>query len=169
MKEEDMEDLCFELGRPSFTPHKPSEMFMKGSLVELKHTLVQKMDEFGEDSLFSWNIKCTLMPKDNTHKYPGIFFNKDSMPQPTPFIRSEISKKDFSLITGRIHSLIVKRSTITVKEVEVNVIVYLRPKKIEYEFEKRNVAREKVVLPIRYVIFQPVKIKIFDEIVTIKN
>ena len=166
--EEDLEDLSFELGRPTFTAHKPAEMFTKGSLTSLRESLSERMQNYHNDSLFHWNMQCTVFPKDGIGKFPKIVLEKSEIPQPTPFIRSEISKKGQSIITRQIQTLIAAQSNVQTKK-SVDIIVYLRPEKIDYQYDKRNVAREDIVLPIRYVIFQPVKIKIFDEIVAVEK
>ncbi|MBN1850792.1 MAG: hypothetical protein JW932_19640 [Deltaproteobacteria bacterium] len=168
MNEEDMEDLTYELGRSSFTAHKPSEMFTKSTLLRLKEDLMERARTYNEETLFVWNMQCTVSRKKGMGKYPGIILEEDSLPQPTPFIRSGISRKGQSILTGRIQSVVASRPNVATSH-PLDIIVYLRPEKIDYQYDKRNVAREEMILPIRYVIFQPVKVKLFDEIVAIEK
>ena len=161
MKEQDLEDLSFGLGRPTFTSYKPSEMFTKDSLKALKMRLLEKVRKVNETDLFQWTVECSVILEDQTKKRPNIHFDYKKIPHPTEYIHSEISKKDLGKIRKGIVSFICNQSN-TAKNT-FDIIILLRPKKIVYRYEKRNVARDNIVLPIRSVIFQPVKIKIFDE------
>ena len=83
--EQDMEDLCFESGRPTFTAFKPSEMFMKHSLRRLMERLKERMKDYKEDSLYSWSFKYTFWPNNTDKDVYNIIFNKNKMPPQNQF------------------------------------------------------------------------------------
>ena len=157
MDDQDMEDLSYELGRPLFTVFKPSEMFTKQSLKNLRTKLMKKIAHYGDDSLFQWKLKHDPL-SDIRLRMHGIVEPIDSgMPQPTPYIRSEISKKGRDDLIRQLTSIARERVSGRKKDIRC-LDLYFKPVGIEYRFEKRNVAREDMVLPIRYVIFTPVKV-----------
>jgi len=162
MNEQDMEDLCSKAGRPVFTAYKPSEMFIKHGLGILRDKLTQKIGNYKEDSLFRWAFKGTL--KSNKK----LIIDKKGMPQPTSYISSEISKRGWRYVRRMLNSLAVKKLS-SGKTRELEITVLLRPEKIDYRFQKRNVAHEDIVLPIRCVIFYPVRVEVFDETMTIET
>jgi len=160
MEERDLEELCSSLGRPTFSAYKPSEMFMKNTLRRLKHTLTKRMKDYSKDSIFKWGFECILMPnKPEINSCKLIFLNK-KMPQPTPFISSEITKRGQRSVNKLLDSLISK-SLNEAEERALNIILYLKPKRIDYRYKKRNIAHEDVRLPFRCVIFHPVKMEVF--------
>ena len=138
MDEQDMEDLCFELGRPTFTAFKPSEMFMKHSLRRLMERLTAKMKDYGEDSLYSWGLKFTFRPNYKDKDVYSIIFDKTNLPQPTLYISSEISESGRRSVKRVLNTLVVKKFG-TKKEREMDVILFLRPEKIDHRFQRRNV------------------------------
>ena len=160
MKEQDLEELCSSLGRPTFSAYKPSEMFMKNTLRRLRHKLMQRMKKYSKDSIFKWDFKCILMPnKSKINNCKSNFLNK-KMPQPTPFISSKITKIGQRAVNKLLNSLISKSLSKT-KERSLKIILYLKPERIDYRNKKRNIAHEHVRLPFRCVIFHPVKMEVF--------
>jgi len=160
MEEQDLEELCSSLGRPTFSAYKPSEMFMKNTLRRVRHTLTKRMKDYTKNSIFKWGFKYILMPnKPEINSCKLIFLNK-KMPQPTPFISSEITKRGQRSVNKLLDSLISKSLNKT-KERELNIILYLKPKRIDCRYKKRNIAHEDVCLPFRCVIFHPVKMEVF--------
>jgi len=160
MEEQDLEELCSSLGRPTFSAYKPSEMFMKNTLRRVRHKLTKRMKKYGKNSIFKWGFKYILMP--NKPKINGCklnFLNK-KMPQPTPFISSEITKRGQRSVNKILNSLISK-SLNEAEERALNIILYLKPKRIDYRYKKRKIAHEHVHLPFRCVIFHPVKMEVF--------
>ncbi|MBW2609245.1 MAG: hypothetical protein JRC68_02745 [Deltaproteobacteria bacterium] len=90
------------------------------------------------------------------------------MPQPTAYISSEMSEGGWRSVRKLLNSLATKKLN-SAKKRELEVTVALRPKEIDYRFQKRNVAHEDIVLPIRCVIFHPVRAEVFDETMTIET
>ena len=160
MEEQDLEELAFSSGRPAFTVYKPAEMFMKNSLRRLRDMLVKKMRNYGEDSVFKWNFKYTFVPDQSKIERRKSIFRNNQMPQPTPFIRSEMSKEGWRSVHKGLDSLLHKTSKRKEKMV-FEITVFLKPEKTDYQFQKRKIALQDVHLPLRRVIFRPVKIGVF--------
>ena len=159
MEEQDLEELCRNLGRPTFTAYKPSEMFVKNTLRDLKCKLTEKTKALSGNSMFRWSLKRTLGPDDSgIYDHTVTLLNND-MPQPTVFIGSEMTERGRRFIHRLLHSLVSKSSN-QAEERAVNITVYLRPEKIFYRFQHRNIAREDIYLPFRSVIFHPIKIEV---------
>ena len=169
--DQDIEDLCFSSGRPTFSMYKPSEMFMKNTLKEKRGNIIKEMAGYNQGSLFIWRLKGFLFAANpDTGKY-NISYKNNKLPQPTFFIRSELSERGKKKISKILNSLKHKirakgddlRKSGSVKKGRgdfFEITVHLRPEKVVYRFEKRNIAREDVLLPFRYVIFDPIKIKL---------
>ena len=165
----DIEDLCFSLGRPTFSAYKPSEMFVKKTLRRVKALVIKKMGSYGENPTFKWRFNYT--PSDNSRKPVSSRLIQD-LPQPTPFIKPEISRKgqmSLDRLLGFLthkrvklgKSLRVCRGIDRNKESAFTIDVYLKPGNIEYRFQKRNIAQEDVLLPLRTIVFYPVKMEVF--------
>jgi len=160
MEEQDLEELCFSSGRPTFSAFKPSEMFMKNALRRLKYKLTKRMKDYGENSIFKWSFKWPFMPNNSKINSKKLFYLNNEMPQPTPFISSEITRRGQRSVNKLLDSLISK-SLNNAGERVLNIILYLKPKRIDYRYKKRNIAHEDVRLPFRCVIFHPVKMEVF--------
>jgi hypothetical protein len=156
MQDQDIEELSASLGKPNFTAYKPSEIFTKNSIRTIRRRLMKKMERYGDNFLYKWMFTCTYDP-DGNNSFPGCIL----MPQPTPFIASRISRSGEILINKRLASIFEKLTPVA--ETELRVTVYLKPQKIEYQYQHRHVAREKVTFPLRYVVFHPVKVEIHAE------
>ena len=109
--------------------------------------------------MFSVSLKRRLGPDDSGMYDHTATFLSNALPQPTPFIGSEMTKRDQGVISEVLHSLVSTAPKRT-KEREVIITVYLRPEKILYRFQHRNIAREDIYLPFRSVIFRPKKIEV---------
>ena len=160
MEEQDLEELCLNLGRPTFTVYKPSEMFVKNTLRGLKHKLTERMKAWNGNSIFRWSLKRTLAPDNSGIHDQALTLLNNDMPQPTAVIGSEMTKRGQRIINRLLHSLIPK-SLNQAEEKVLSVTVYLRPHKIIYRHQNRNIAREDIYLPLRSVIFRPIKLKVF--------
>lgn len=161
MEEQDLEELCLALGRPTFTAYKPSEMFMKTALRRFKYELTERMKNYNEDCLFKWSFKCTLMPDRSESDGNRAIFLNNKMPQPTPFIMSEMTKRGQTALDKLLDSLVPRSSNHT-KEAVLDITIYLKPEKIDYRFQERNIGLQEVLLPIRSIIFHPVKAEIIS-------
>jgi len=156
--EQDIEDLCHSLDQPTYTLYKPSEMFTKASLRRWMHTLEQKKHQMGHVPLFKMRLEAKLHGKRSP--FQSLLGEEADMPQPTPFIRSEISERGVQGLR-RIFSherfRELRRGANTLK-----IDLFLRPEKVVEKPQKRLIAGEKVYLPIRYVVFSLVRMEIFS-------
>ena len=161
LKQQDLEDFCYRSGKANFTSFKPSEMFMKHGLNNLLTGIKKRIEDFDEETLFSWRVKGKLMPVDNDQANFRIVLYDKRMPQPTPYINSDISKNGFRTMEKMLDSLVSKEHSLNKKK-ELDIVFSLMPEGVEYRFQNRNIAFEDVLLPIRYVIFNPVKVEVSD-------
>jgi len=159
MEQHDLEELAFALERPTFTPYKPSEMFTKNALTRLKNRLTERMKDYNEDCVFRWSFKCTLTSDRSEINGSKAILLNNKMPQPTPFIMSQMTKKGQRTLNKLLDSLPPKSSGQTEESV-VSITIYLKPEKIDYRFQKRNIGLQKVLFPIRYILFGLVKTEI---------
>ena len=164
--EQDIEEFCFQSGRPAFTAFKPSEIFTKNSIRKEKARISKRIDELKEDPLFIWNIKGELSYRSRSRDY-RVIINEIDLPEPTPYINSRISEEGSRALKRTLNSLVNKYSGFLNKK-ELDINVSLKPESVVYEFQKRNIADEDVVLPIRYIIFCPVKVELPDKRMTVE-
>ena len=115
------------------------------------------------ESEFIWKVKCNLTNNKDIDRCFSMSSINEILPQPTPYINSKISGKGQRQIKKTVSSLFRNHSQ-NIKKKDIEIIVTLRPDKSEYEFQKRNIVEQNVVLPIRYVIFRPTKVQILDEL-----
>lgn len=57
MDDQDIEDLCFDLGRPNFSAYKPVEMFLKPGVMAFRKRLLGKIRDYDEGVLFTLSFK----------------------------------------------------------------------------------------------------------------
>lgn len=152
MSDQDIEDLCAALGKPTFSNYKPSELFTKNTIHKSRNALLEKMKLLNETSVFKWDVTCTCIGKrGNT----DLDFGR-SLPQPTPFITAKISPKGQVLINTRLAQAI--NALNPEKSTTLMMSVYLKPQQTDNRFEDRNIGRQNVFFPLRSVVFQPGKI-----------
>ncbi len=159
MDDQDIEDLYFSMGKPIFTSFKPDEMFSKKTLRNLRQGLRVRMEDYNKNSIFIWRLRCNL---DNGSPYknaPKLNVDSNEMPQPTPLIRSTLSAISQKSIYRALERLRCNKSYIK-KESVLNIAIYLKPETVDYHPEKRNIALEEVLLPIRHVIFRAIKMEV---------
>lgn len=161
--DQDVEELCFTLDRPAYTSFKPSEMFSKKSLNKEKDRVDRIIKSITDNSTFLWKVKYNLSNNKDIDKYFSKSAIFEILPQPTPYINSRISGKGQRKIRQAIASLL-KSYPEKIRNRDVEIIITLKPEKSEYGYQKRNIVQQNVVLPIRYVIFQPTKVQILDEL-----
>jgi len=159
LKPQDIEDYCFHSGKAAFTAYKPSEMFMKHGLKNQLAGIKEQVSDYDDNTLFNWRIKGGFSKGQAASRV--ILYN-NNMPQPTPYINSEISKKGQKLIKKMLDHLVKENPGLNRGE-ELDIVFSLKPEKVEYRFQKRNIALEDILLPIRYVIFNPVKVEVSDQ------
>ncbi|MBN2418740.1 MAG: hypothetical protein JXL81_05100, partial [Deltaproteobacteria bacterium] len=91
----------------------------------------------------------------------------ERLPQPTPYINSRICANGHQKIKKAVSSLLKSR-TEKFNGKAFEIIITLKPETFENGYQKRNIVKEHVVLPIRYVIFRPIEVQILDETEIIK-
>jgi hypothetical protein len=160
LTEQDIEDYCFKSGKATFTSYKPSEMFMKHALKELLLILDDRVMDYDERTLFNWRLNGRLVTYDGGSS--GILLYNNNMPQPTSYINSEISQNGSRSIKKMLDYLRSSDLDLNMNG-ELDIVFSMRPEKVEYRFQNRNIALEDVLLPIRYVIFSPVKMTVSDK------
>jgi len=160
LDDQDIEDFCFSSGKPTFTPYKPAEMFTNNSLRRLRSGFLHKIREYGETSVFKWSFMATIMPVISGMKGRKFHLNKTGMPEPTSFISSEISRNGWMWIKKILNSL-DGGTQIPREKTSLKIDLYLRPEEIAHRFQKRNIARQNVRLPLSSVVFQPVRMELF--------
>ena len=157
MSDQDIEDLCMARGKPTFSHYKPSELFTKKSILKSRKELLEKMKLLDETSIFKWTTTYTCKKKRGE---TGLDYSR-ILPQPTPFIAAQMSPKGQTVINRRlaqaINALQPEKSAI------LTISVYLKAQHIDNRFEDRNIGRQNVFFPLRYVVFHPVKIAIAFE------
>ncbi len=157
MYDQDIEDLFMELGKPTFSHYKPSELFTRRTIQESRNDLLEKMKLLDESSIFKWDITYACKEKRNK---PSLDYSR-ALPQPTPFIAAKMSGKGQTIINTRltqaIDTLQPEKPTI------LKISVYLKPQNVDNRFEDRNIGRQNAFFPLRSVEFHPVKMTITFE------
>ena len=161
--DQDIEDLCFTFDRPTYTSFKPSEMFTRKSLNKEKIRVDKRIKSISSDSTYLWKIKPKLSNIKDIDKCLNTESIAEILPHLTPYINSKISRKGQRKIKKAISSLLTKCPE-KIKEKDVEIFISLKTEKSENGYQKRNIIHQNVVLPIRYVIFQPLKVQILDEL-----
>jgi hypothetical protein len=159
--EQDIEELCFNSGRPSYTAFKPSEMFSKKSLLSEKKKIENRISTISADPTIIWNIKLDSMDAAGIELFFTTDSINDNMPNPTPYISGRISENGPKYIRKTVAAMLDSSSAKKYGK-GVEILISLRPVHAVYEYEKRNIVEQMVTLPIRYVIFQPIKVQILD-------
>ena len=138
MDDRDLEEFSRGLGRPTYTDYKPSEMFTRKSLRQLRSALQETMDRFHEDLLFVVTTRATQVDPQQL------------LPAPTPFIRARLSAGGHQKISKLLHRASAGGAG------RGRVAIYFRPVGIRRAPQHRNIALEEVSLPIRLVVMEPV-------------
>lgn len=159
--DQDIEELCFNSGRPSYTAYKPSEMFSKKSLLSEKKRIENKVNAISNDPAVIWNVRLDSVDAAAIKRFTTPSNINAAIPRPTPYIGGRISENGPNYIKKSIKALIDGAPSVRHgKGVEISIT--LRPVHAVHEYENRNIVEQKVTLPIRYVIFQPIKVQILD-------
>jgi len=161
INEQDIEDLYFRMGKPIYSSYKPSEIFIRNSQNKLRKSLLETMNNYDDESVFKWKIQFDFQTLSKKNNKQGIVFFEKQMPQPTPFIMPKISQAGRMSLSKLLRDLHIRERQKLVGPVDIGV--YLKPERIEYRFEKRNIALENVTLPLRYIVFRPIKVEILSQ------
>jgi hypothetical protein len=151
MGNQDIEDLCFALGRPIYSAFKPAEMFMNPSIQEMRKRLQKKMKEYGSDPVFLWRF---VVPPALSRLLHWASAPPEELPHATPFIRSVMSEKGWSRIEA------AARTRLSIRHEPLQITVHARATGIDQLPEKRIVAQEELRIPIRFIVFQPLDVQV---------
>lgn len=165
---QDIEEFCHQSGRPAYTSFKPSEMFTKRDIREVRKKIEEKIRRMEEDSLFIWRFKASLIPHGLKSGGCRITYRDKELPQATPYIFAEISKEGRIYLRKALDTFRKERSDHAGPQ-DLEICVSLRPEKVARRYQQRNIALEDVSLPIRFVIFHPVDVKVLDKRMTIQE
>ena len=123
--EQDIEEFCFQSGRPAFTSFKPSEIFMRNSIKKERTRITERIEELKKDSLLIWSLKCEVSYGSSNGRY-WVIINEKDLPQPTPYINSKMSEEGSKSLRKTLNSLINQNSgSSTKKEIDINI--FLKP------------------------------------------
>jgi hypothetical protein len=156
--DQDIEELCASSGKPMFTAYKASEIYTNNKIRHIRQRLTKKTEQYDDNSLFTWIFHYTYDPDSVSRTGIQSLPCYNELPNPTPFIAPEISRAGQKRINRQL-ALALDQAKYK-KKAELQIIVYLKPKKITYRYQKRKVACQKVRVPLRRIIFHPVKIEI---------
>jgi len=165
MVDQVLEELCITLGRPTFTPYKPAEMFLKNSLRKFREQLQEKARKYNDNSIFRRSHSGVIISRNNKVLGYKTDFRSIEMPRPTPFISAKISRNGLKSIYRTLDSLVRKKldpGFSQKNKAPFDINIYFKPEKIAYGYHKRIIAGEDVLLPHSYVIFRPVRLEICD-------
>ncbi len=154
--DQDLEELARLLGRPLFTAFKPTEMFTKAGLNGLRAKFERQIKKFGKDSIFTWEIDTITGPEQPLRIGTTGILGHGQMPQATPLIRAEISKAGLKSIRNIMKGINSEFKSAT----PIKLILYLIPRRAHLDLDQRSVALEDIFLPLRRVVFHPIKMEI---------
>lgn len=156
--DQDIEDLCASSGKPMFTAYKASEIYTRNKIRQIRQRLSTKMEAYDDNSTFTWIFHYTYDPDSVTETGIPSLSSYDELPNPTPFIASEISQAGKKRINN--HLALALKNAKYKNRAALQIIVHLKPKNITHRYQKRQVACQRVRVPLRRIIFHPVKIEI---------
>lgn len=148
---QDIEDLCFALGKPVYSAFKPVEMFQNPSIQQMRARLLKKIKGYGSDPLFIWKFLAGPRRAGPLH---WASEPPEEPPHATPFIRSIISEKGWARIEQ------AARAEPSFGREPLQVTVLAKAQTIEHLPEKRIVAQEPLRIPVRLIVFHPVEIQV---------
>ncbi|MGD8388141.1 MAG: hypothetical protein PVG49_13450 [Desulfobacteraceae bacterium] len=155
----DIEDLCWALESPTFSAFKPAEMFSGNSLRKARRRLNQRIRQINAESLFRWSIEGRMhWTSSERARFHPITWEPD-FPRATPYIGAEMLPEHWERLRKALKELPLEIPKGTSGWVS-RVGVLLKPYRVEKRFQKRNIALEDVLLPIRCVVFVPVAIQL---------
>jgi hypothetical protein len=158
--DQDLEDFSRVSGRPTYTDYKPSEMFSRKSLLQIRDRCQQDMTGYTVKSLFKWTIQGDrLVPGKGGHHSVNRFI-RQRFPQPTPFIRAEIRRNGIKAVAAALRNASLFKRRKRDQQTSFLVHLYLKPIEVSSRYEKRNIALEDVYLPFRYLVFTPLRLEL---------
>ncbi|MBW1721249.1 MAG: hypothetical protein JRJ78_04220 [Deltaproteobacteria bacterium] len=162
IKDQDIEDLSAEEGRPFYSAYKPSELFTKKSLKAARKRLERLMRDLNGETLFIWLIECRAVSSRRGSR--GLYLKPSvtGLPESTPFIRAKWQRNGRRRLLKIVNSLLPKVPDLWEGKT-LRVKIHLKAVKTVEALEVRNIARQKVRVPIRYVLFEPLQAELAAE------
>jgi len=158
INDQDIEDLCDAMGKPIFSAYKPAEFVFKKTLTENKDRLLGLMKAMDEKSEFEWRLSCQGASRKSGSGLLDSSSLDGEFPAATSLIRGAVSKKGKKALAKAFREL-WGRATRSTRGGLLALDVRLVPERVGKAYQTRNIARENVLLPIRYVFFRPVRIE----------
>jgi hypothetical protein len=158
MGDQDIEDLCFAQGRPIYSAFKPAEMFLNPTIHAMRARLLKRMNEYGNGSIFVWRFEVPIKKERSGRSLGWASEPREQLPHATPFIRAAFSDKQWSHIEEAAQTLLEEKSSLGHGPVQITIEA--KPLQVSQLPGKRIVAQEELRIPIRFILFQPVDIRI---------
>lgn len=154
-EDRDIEDFCWNIGKPTFSAFKPAEMFSRRGLREARRSLRDLMQGIGPETVFRWGAEEMVVEGSGGgfSFRPGV--SRKDLPHATSFIQAEISPGGWKRLQRALKRLPASPG---LKETP-GLGILLQPRQVEDRMERRNIAFEEVRIPIRTVVFQPVAVE----------
>lgn len=160
---QDVEDLCWNLGRPTFSSFKPSEMFSENDRRSARRRLDERISTFDGEGIFRWPVEGS-MTRSSPAGNNGVFRPGPggmTLPRGTECIGAEMTEKDRARLKRAMKTLPETVEAMGGSE-RFRVHILLRPESAGRRIETRNIAQEDVSIPIRFVVFTPVAVEAGD-------
>jgi hypothetical protein len=160
---QDVEDLCWNLGRPTFSSFKPSEMFSENDRRSVRRRLDERIMTFDGKDLFRWPVEGRLT-RSPSGSNTGVFrpeTGEMTLPRATECIGAEMTGKDRTGLKRAMKTLPEPVGIPSGSE-PFRVHILLRAESAGRRIETRNIAQEDVSIPIRFVVFRPVAVEAGD-------
>ena len=157
---QDVEDLCWNLGRPTFSFFKPSEMFSENDRRSVRRRVDERIMAFDGEGLFRWPVEGRLT-RSSPGGDNGVFQPAPggmTLPRATECIGAEMTGKDRTRLKRAMKTLPETVETLPGSE-RFRVHILLRAESAGRRIETRNIAQEDVSIPIRFVVFTPVAVE----------
>lgn len=159
INDQDIEDLCYTKGIPLFSSYKPAELIFKKTLNEEKERLLIFTKTIEEKSEFEWRFEWQVDPGKRGLSGLDMSFLESEFPVATPFIRGAVSKRGKKALSRAFREL-RRRGSHSNARGRLELDVRLVAERVERAYQRRNIARENVLLPIRSVFFRPVRVEL---------
>jgi len=156
--DQDIEELLIALGRPAFSDYKPSELFTRKTVRQKRAELDKNIRRLSEPTTLKWRFEC--LPSKLRSGFSTYYLMKN-LPFATPYIRSNISKKDLLAVIKQLRQ-VSKTARFKFNE-KVRIDIHLRPVKYENRTQERTIALQKTVFPVRFVVFEPLKVEVIQQ------
>lgn len=155
----DIEDLCWNTGRPTFSAFKPAEMFSRRALEQARRNLAHRSRSISADTIFRWDLGEVLTPRSGR----GYAFRRGAgphdLPQAGPMIQAEIPPQEWRRLEQVLERLPVASPAAQGSGREPRVGLLLRPVRVKTRDDNRNIAQMDVNIPVRFVVFRPVAVE----------